>query len=171
MIQRIQTIYLFGIIAIALLTCTGQVMDNNQLIPATQVGDSVVTGGKSMVYVLNSVYFNVYNNGVIESSKIQFDSILLVAIIIGWTLNIIFGFKDRAKQMKNVRINFIFLGVFLALYIIKPFILIPNFGFGYMSLKSTFGMALVIFMLYINLRALLLIKKDDNLVKSADRIR
>lgn len=171
MIQRIQTIYLFGIIVIALLTCTGQVMDNNQLIPATNVGDSAVAQGKSMVYVMNSIYFNVYNNGVMERSSIQFDLIALVALIVGWTLNIIFGFKDRARQMKHVRINFIFIGAFLAAYIVKAFILIPNFSFGNMSIKSTVGMALIIFMLYINLRALLLIRKDDNLVKSADRLR
>jgi uncharacterized membrane protein len=54
---------------------------------------------------------------------------------------------------------------------IKAFTTIPNFAFNTLSMQSTFGLALLFFMLYLNLRALLLIRKDEELVKSADRIR
>jgi hypothetical protein len=40
-----------------------------------------------------------------------------------------------------------------------------------MTLKASMGLALIIFMLYLNLRALLLLRKDEELVKRADRLR
>jgi uncharacterized membrane protein len=48
---------------------------------------------------------------------------------------------------------------------------IPGFNMSSLSFASTFGIALMIFMFYLNWRAIMLIKRDEELVKSADRIR
>lgn len=171
MIQRLQSLYLFAIIILALITCTGQVIDfREQLLSGVRNPDGTAEGG-SQVYTLNAVYLNKYMNGNLQNSEIQFALIVLVAVVIGWTLNVILGFKDRKKQMRHAKLNFIVIGVYLAAVIVTAYVKIPNFTFVGMTIKASIGMALIVFMLYLNLRAFLLIRKDDDLVKSADRIR
>lgn len=171
MIQRIQTIYLFAIIVLALITCTGQVIDYQERIPAATATDSVATQGKAVAYTLNAIYFNTYENATLVNSDIQFGLIILVSLIVGWTLNIILGYKNRKRQMLHTKLNFLIIGAYLAAVLAKAFTQIPNFSFGNMTMKASIGLALIIFMLYLNLRALLLMRKDDELVKSADRLR
>lgn len=182
MIQRLQSIYLFAIIILALLTCTGQIIDYQQRIPSTTVTalttDSINTTktdtlsqGKALAYTLNAVYFNTYTNGDLSNSQIQYGLILIVSLIVGWTLNVILGFKNRARQLTHTKINFVFIGMYFTAVIAKAYSQIPGFAFTGMTLKASIGLALIIFMFYLNLRAFLLIKKDDNLVKSADRLR
>lgn len=175
MIQRIQTIYLFAIIVLALITCTGQVIDYQERIPATPVStDSVAAAannGKAIAYTLNAIYFNTYENATLVNSEIQFGLIILVSLIVGWTLNIILGFKNRKRQMLHTKLNFVVIAMYLAAVLAKAFTQIPNFSFGNMTMKASIGLALIIFMLYLNLRALLLMRRDDELVKSADRLR
>lgn len=171
MIQRIQTIYLFAIIVLALITCTGQVIDYQERIPAITATDSVATQGKAIAYTLNAIYFNTYENATLVNSDIQFGLIILVSLIVGWTLNIILGYKNRKRQMLHTKLNFLIIGAYLAAVLAKAFTQIPNFSFGNMTMKASIGLALIIFMLYLNLRALLLMRKDDELVKSADRLR
>jgi hypothetical protein len=49
---------------------------------------------------------------------------------------------------------------------------IPGFNMSSLSFASTFGIALMIFMFYLKLeRPSCLLKRDEELVKSADRIR
>lgn len=176
MIQRLQSVYLFAIIILALITCTGQVIDFQERTATTtavipNTSDTLSIAGTAKAYTLNAVYLNTYVNGDLQSSKIQYLLILMVAVIFGWTLNIILKFKDRRKQMMFTRINFLFIALYLGLVIATAYMSIPNFSFSGMTLKASIGLALIIFMLYLNLRALLLIRKDDELVKSADRLR
>jgi hypothetical protein len=182
MIQRIQTVYLFAIIVLALITCSGQIVDFQERIASAVISEKQIDGvtptpidtvlkGKAMAYTLNAVYFNTYENGDLKESNIQYGLILLVSFIIGWTLNIILGFKNRKRQLLHTKINFIIIGAYLAAVLAKAFLQIPNFTFTGMTIKASIGLALIIFMLYLNLRALLLIKKDEDLVKSADRLR
>ena len=182
MIQRIQTIYLFAIIILALVTCSGQIIDfQERIATATKVApvtDATTTApvdtvfkGKAVAYTLNAVYFNTYVNGDLQESRIQYGLIIIVSLIIGWTLNIILGFKNRKKQLLHTKINFVLIGAYLAAVLAKAFVQIPNFTFTGMTIKASLGLALIIFMLYLNLRALLLIKRDEELVKSADRLR
>ncbi len=110
-------------------------------------------------------------NGDLQNSQIQYVLIALVTIVAGWTLNVILGFKDRKKQMRNTKLNFMVIGVYLVAVIVTAYTKIPEFTFVGMTIKASIGMALIVFMLYLNLRAFLLIRKDDDLVKSADRIR
>lgn len=175
MIQRIQTVYLFAIIVLALITCTGQIIDFQSSYPTNEAGVDAANGtavaGQAVAYTLNAIYFNQYVNGTLQSSEIQYGLIILVSVIIGWTLNIILGFKNRKRQMLYTKINFVFIGMYLAAVLTKAFTQIPNFTFANMTLKASVGLALIIFMLYLNLRALLLVRKDEELIKSADRLR
>jgi len=175
MIQRIQTVYLFAIIVLALITCTGQIIDFQASYPTNEAGVDAASGaavsGQAVAYTLNAIYFNQYVNGTLQNSEIQYGLIILVSLVIGWTLNVIFGFKNRKRQMLHAKINFVFIGMYLTAVLAKAFTQIPNFTFANMTLKASVGLALIIFMLYLNLRALLLVRKDEELVKSADRLR
>lgn len=176
MIQRLQSLYLFAIIVLALITCTGQLIDFHHSVPSNttinaQTSQPEITSGSVTDYTLNAIYLNTYVNGDLRQSDIQYLLIALVAILIGWTLNVILGYKDRKKQMLHTKLNFIVIGVYLVAVIVTAYTKIPEFTFVGMTIKASIGIALIVFMLYLNLRALLLIKKDDDLVKSADRIR
>lgn len=166
MIQRLQTVYLIAIIMISAIVCGGQLIDSRQVAFDTATQSNVAND-----YILNALYFKTYQNGNLVSSEVQYVLILLLSLVMGWTLNIILGFKNRKRQIMHTRINFIFIGAFIAAVFIKAFMLIPGFNFSAMSVKATIGLALLFFMLYLNLRAMLLIRKDENLVRSADRIR
>ena len=160
MIQRLQTVYFIAIIIIAAVSCSGQLITSHQMLP-----------GLVKDYTLNSIYFNIYENGSLVSSQIQYMLILLTSVLIGWTINIILTYKNRVKQIRNTKINFAIIAVYILGLFTRAFMLIPDFNFGGLSLKSTFGVALLIFMLYLNMRALMLIKKDEDLVRSVDRLR
>ncbi len=160
MIQRIQTIYFIAIVIIATMSCTGELLNSMQMMP-----------GMAKYYTLNAMYLCTYENGALVSTVIQYDTIVLVALIIGWTVNIIMGFKNRKRQMTHARINYIFISALIAVLFIKAFVVLPGFSMGSLSMRSAFGIALLVFMIYLNTRALMMIKKDEELVKSADRIR
>lgn len=160
MIQRLQTVYFIGIIIIAAVSCSGQLISSHQMLP-----------GLVKDYTLNAIYFKVFENGILVSSQIQFMLILLTSVLIGWTINIILTYKNRVKQIRYTKINFAVIAIYILALFVQAFILIPDFSLSGLSLKSTFGVALLIFMLYLNMRALMLIKKDEELVRSVDRLR
>ena len=160
MLQRLQTIYFIAIIIICVVSCTGELVSSFQRLP-----------GLAKDYTMNALYLKTYENGTLTATSIQYGLIAWVALIIGWTINIIIGYKNRKRQMQFTKINFLFIGGFIVTLFVKAFTLIPDFSFSAMGMKSAFGIALLIFMFYLNLRALMLIKKDEDLVKSADRIR
>ncbi|MCU0421509.1 MAG: DUF4293 domain-containing protein [Bacteroidia bacterium] len=176
MIQRVQSLYLLGIIIFALLTCTGQFIDYQvRMAPGTATiegtNDTVQVNGKAVSYTLNAIYFNTYTNGVLSESKIQYGLILIVSILVGWTLNVIFGYKNRKKQMLHVKINFVIILAYLSAIIGKAFTQIPDFSFSNMTIKASVGLAMIMFMLYLNFRAFIFIRRDEELVRSADRLR
>jgi len=160
MIQRIQTLYFIAIILICGMACGGSLV--NYL---------VSTPGLVTEYILNLIYFTTKENGNVISQKLNFELIALASLLIGWNINIILGFKNRKRQILYTKLNFIIIGITIAVLFIKAYTVIPNFAFSTLSMQSTFGLALLFFMLYLNLRGLLLIRKDEALVKSADRIR
>jgi Na+/H+-translocating membrane pyrophosphatase len=160
MIQRLQSIYFIAIIFICAMACGGSLINVHQM-----------SEGLVKDYIMNLVYLRSYENGILVATAIQYELIAVVSIILGWTINIILGFKNRKRQLFHTKINFLFIAILIVVLFIKAFTTIPNFAFNTLSMQSTFGLALLFFMLYLNLRALLLIRKDEELVKSADRIR
>lgn len=160
MIQRLQSIYLIAIILICAILCTGSVINMQ-----------TAMNGVNRDYVMNFMYYRIYENGILIESHLQFALILITALLIGWTLKVIFDYKDLKRQLRNAKINYIFMGLLIAGTFSSASLLIPGFNLSTLNFSSVFGIALMIFMLYLNLRAIMLIKRDDNLLKSADRIR
>jgi hypothetical protein len=160
MIQRLQTVYFIAIILICAMACGGSLVNYMQSTP-----------GMVREYSMNLIFLNYKENGMLISSKIQFELIALVSLVIGWTINCLLGYKNRKRQMTLTKINFLFIAALIVVLFVKAFTSIPDFAFNTLSMQSTFGLALLFFMLYLNLRALMLIRKDEELVKSADRIR
>src|SRR6185295_484466 len=110
-------------------------------------------------------------NGVLTSTKLQFELIAIAAILIGITIAVIFSFKDRAKQKKLAKLNYMIMLLLVLIVFAKAMFLFPAFSFGKIFPYSAIGIMLMGFLFYLNWRAIRLIKKDDDLVKSADRIR
>ena len=160
MIQRLQTIYFIAIILICAMLCSGSVINMHTVI-----------NNVNRDYTMNFMYYKVYENGQMVESHTQYISIIFVSLIIGWTIKVIFDYKNRTTQIKNAKINFIFMTLLIAGLFSLATVYIPGFNLSTLNFNSVFGIALMIFMYYLNIRAIMLIRKDDNLVKSADRIR
>ncbi len=160
MIQRLQSLYLFAIIIICAVLCGGSVINVRETVD-----------GVTKDYIMNFLYFKVYENGVLAQSDMQYVLILILSLTMLWTFKILFGFKNRQQQLKDARINFIFMGVLFAALFSTASLRIPNLHFSSLSANSVFGLALFIFMFYLNFRAIMLIRKDERMVKDADRIR
>jgi hypothetical protein len=59
----------------------------------------------------------------------------------------------------------------IILFVIKAYYFIPSFNAEKLMLPSIIGIALFLFVAYLNVRIFFLIKKDEELIRSADRIR
>lgn len=160
MIQRIQTIYLIAIIILIAMMCNGS------LISIQNINEN----GTIDTYNLNVFYFNTLVNNV-ANSQIQYGLIAIAGSVIAFTLFIIFSFKDRQKQKKLVKINFLFMLMLISALFSKAVMDIPSFSFGKMLPYSTFGVMMMLFIFYLNWRTLMLIKRDEEMLKSADRLR
>jgi hypothetical protein len=110
-------------------------------------------------------------NGLLVDSQLQIILILLVSIIIGLSIFILMNYKNRLIQMKFTLFNMVVILSLLAAFTVKAYHYIPNFNAEKLLLPSIIGIALFLFVAYLNLRVFFLIKKDDELVRSADRIR
>jgi len=96
--------------------------------------------------------------------------IVINSLIIVFTILVIFQFKDRKKQRSWVRILnlFIILNIGLYMYYMITFTLEGEYTL--LPLKS-YGIYLQVISIVLCLIAAGRIKKDDDLVKSVDRIR
>jgi len=160
MLQRLQTVYLIAIIIIAATLCTGSVIKVSETVNAT-----------NNEYTLNLFYYTAMQNGELTKNELQITLIALIAIVIGITLFVIFSFKDRTKQLKLAKINYIFMLLLVLVIFAKAMMYIPQFSFGKLFPYSSVGLLLMTFLFYLNWRAIRLIRKDEDLVKSSDRIR
>lgn len=161
MIQRIQTIYYIAIIIICATLCTGSVVKVIEANPA----------GGSSEYNLNLFHYTAIENGLLVKNELQIALIALAAIIIGITGVVIFSYRDRVKQIKLSKVNYLIMLLLVLTVFAKAMLYIPAFSFGKMFPYSSVGFLLMVFLFYLNWRAIRLVKKDEELVKSADRIR
>jgi len=161
MIQRIQSVFLALIVIILASLCGFSIIHLIDVEP----------NAKTTEYVLSLFYFNKLENGLLVDSQLQIILILLVSIIIGLSIFILMNYKNRLIQMKFTLFNMVAILSLLAAFTVKAYHFIPNFNAEKLLLPSIIGMALFLFVAYLNLRVFFLIKKDDELVKSADRIR
>jgi Domain of unknown function (DUF4293) len=173
MIQRIQTVYLVAIIVLVSIMCTGSLLSIKQ----QNTNNGIDEYDLNIFYFKHTAVQNAMLNGketqtsAIKSISLQYGLIAIAAILIGLTLTIMFSYKNREKQMKLTRLNFLIMSMLYAALFAKAINYMPGFEFGKLMPYSSIGVMLMIFNLYLNWRVLRLIKKDDELVKSADRIR
>jgi glucan phosphoethanolaminetransferase (alkaline phosphatase superfamily) len=126
---------------------------------------------KTTEYLLNLFYFNKLENGVLIESKLQIGLILISSIIMGLSIFILMGYKNRVKQMKFTLLNLLAIVALVLAFFTKAYMYVPEFSSEKLMLPSMVGMTLLIFLIYLNIRVYNLIKKDEELVKSADRLR
>jgi len=161
MIQRIQSLYLLGIMLIVATLCS------INIIHAVQITE----GMPAKEYFLNLFYFTVKQNGVVTESKLQWLLILITAIIIGLSLAALTSYKNRRKQLLYCKLNFLLFIVLLVAFTAAIYTNIPSFNSTTLSMQSGIGISLILFLFYFNWRAHALILKDEELIKSTDRIR
>ena len=161
MIQRIQSVFLGIIVLIVATLCSISVLHLVYVTPETKTSE----------YVLNLFYFNKLENGILLESHLQIGLILIASIVIGLSIYILMNFKNRVRQMMFTQINMVAIIALIAAFVVKAYFFIPDFSSEKMMISSIIGIALMLFMAYLNVRVFFLIKKDEDLVKSADRIR
>lgn len=163
MIQRIQSVYLVLIILIVATLCSINVLHLVFVEPEPEA--------KTTEYFLNLFYFTVKQNDRLIESHLQYGLIFLSSIVMGLSIYVLLNFKNRKKQILFTNVNLLAIVILITAFTVKPYLFVPNFSSEKLMLNSVIGMALFIFMLYLNVRVYYLIKKDEDLVRSADRIR
>ena len=165
MIQRIQTIFL-ALVAICMITfCFSKVWTKSN----DKTADEIILTPITMTYYEGSVSDHELTNiSVAESSTIHI--LILAGIVTALSVFSIFSFKNRVRQMKLGFVNTVLLGILFALLyyeIMEGDKILPHPTFG----EYKIGFFLPIAALILNIMANIYIKKDEDLVRSADRIR
>lgn len=161
MIQRIQSVFLALIVVILGALCGFSIIHYIDIIPQ----------GRTTEYTLSLFYFNKLENGNLIDSQLQIGLISITSIIIGLSIYILMNYKNRVTQMKFTIFNMVAIVALIAAFSVKAARFIPGFDAEKLMAGSVVGIALLLFIAYLNVRVFFLIKKDDELVRSADRIR
>lgn len=151
MIQRIQTLYL--LLVTALLTIT-------IFIP---VGSFIDTNGQT--YNFTPLNITLPSAGLNYTPWGQLAILILGAMIAFAT---IFLFKNRKLQMRMCVFNSLIIAGYYLVYLM--FILMTK-GTSNVSFQFSFGLCLPVISLILTYLAFRSIRKDDAMVKAADRIR
>jgi hypothetical protein len=118
MIQRIQTVYLLGICAILCVLSFGQVLDQWTL-----------NGDVMTHYSLNLRAFYVFDqNANIIQTETQWLTFGATLLLIAYNLFILFSFKNRSKQIKLCKYNFVLILLLVALTFSNAYRVIPAFS-------------------------------------------
>lgn len=161
MIQRIQSLYLLGIVLIIGALCFGSTFEQ---------WSTAETG--QQLYSLNLSSLRIYDaNHSLINSEMQWLTLVPAILLAVYMLNILFAFKDRKKQLKLCRWSFLLFALLYVLAVSNGYRSVPGFSLALSIKGSLFGTLLFVFLYYLNFRALMLIKRDEELVRSADRIR
>ncbi|MEI7596852.1 MAG: DUF4293 domain-containing protein [Bacteroidota bacterium] len=152
MIQRIQSVYLL------LIAIFGVVLF---MMPIANI-----SGVKDLNYFLHGI-----NN---IDSTLVFRNYPLIAVNISsiiFAMFIVFNFKNRKYQIKLAKMLFaLLLLLFFMVYVLYPFFILKN-NLGEINVSFTFAFLFPLLSLIFNYLAIRGIKKDDDKVRSAERIR
>lgn len=88
-----------------------------------------------------------------------------------YILIIIFSYKNRIRQIRMATANYLIILLLFGLIVFIAQQKITGFNFMNSVSGSLVGLLMFLLLLYLNFRAISLIKKDEALVRSADRIR
>ena len=157
MIQRIQTVYL--VLVAVLMTLTAA-------LPVAEYFDTV----KNISYQLDMRGFVQLNpDGSFLSAVSTNPTTFVFGIILVVTLMTIFIYKNRKQQFRLCTINFILILIYIILLAVVIFMGKHKLACTEISLKipAIFSLVALIF----NYLAMRGIAKDENMVKSMDRLR
>lgn len=165
MIQRIQSLFLLAIIVLMGWFCFTKIwVKANE-----KTADEIIFTPISLTYESASVQGNQISNiNIIETSTLH---ILVLAALISLLAALsLFNFKKRITQMKFGFLNTLLIIILFALMFYQiseadKMMSHPQFG------DYRMGFFLPIFALGFNILANFYIKRDEDLVRSADRIR
>ena len=165
MIQRIQTVFLVIVIAAMCGFCFSTVwVKVNE-----KTADEIILTPTSMTYYKGSAGNNALSN-LSEAESSLYHILILAAIVSLLAFVSILSFKKRVNQMKYGFVNTLLLVIIIALLffqIMEGDKLVPHPSYGTYKI----GFFLPVIALLFNVIANIYIKKDEDLVRSADRIR
>ncbi len=153
MLQRIQSVYLLASLALSILPF---------FIPVGFLSDGI-TEMQLTPYGLKD------SAGTVMSDVQSYFFYVPLTATISFVLISIFSFKNRKAQMKWVRMTFILIALTIAL--IALYIKDATNMHSALNFSLGFGLFMPILALAFNRLALRAIQKDEDLIKSVDRIR
>lgn len=159
MIQRIQTLFLLGVVIISIILF---------LLPISQKNITNESSGISEIYTLNLDKVTLSSGNAIENTVTKTYGLLAVnAAILILSLATIFMYRNRPLQIKLCMLNSLLIAVLLVL------IFYYSDGMGSKQIKPVYlpGIYLVAVQVLLLMLSRRFIRKDDMLVKAADRIR
>lgn len=159
MLQRIQTIFL------ALVVVLGIVFSFSPILIFSGQGESlsVMNAYKTIIHFDGSSEILMKNMGV----GVMQGLVLLVA------LATIFLFKNRSLQMKLGKLNILLIALQIAAIVMYSDVVKTAIGIPVEDIVVSFkfGAVIPVLSLILTYLAIRFIKKDDNLIRSADRLR
>jgi hypothetical protein len=164
MIQRIQSIYLSAVVLLSVLLFFLPV--STKIIPADPAKNIL----KDITYKTDLYGVEKYENGALVSSSSNFILMILNIAAGGLSAFVIFLYRKRLVQMKLIRLSILFTTAFIVADFYFSDALGKEHGEGYktMYLSGSYFPIIQVILLVMAMRA---IKKDEELVRSADRIR
>lgn len=161
MIQRIQHIYIFLILLAGLWFSSAILME----FPA-----SPGSGQRLAIKATGAILYQNQSETILSENKTILWTVLLLILN---CIVILFMFKKREKQIGLCLLNYFLIGgVMLSLfYMLSSQTNFNTFRFDQLEGNSFLSYLLGIVMMILNYLAIRGIKKDDALVRSADRIR
>jgi hypothetical protein len=155
MIQRVQTIYLVFVKIFAILFL---------FLPLGKIINNAEEASVSLLSIYKQDYFGAH----IEYVWLRYVVIAIAVMILALTAIIIFSYKNRRKQIKFNQMNLI-----LHILLISMAFFYVDFIKAYTELPFNFGIGIIlpVISMVLILLANRAIKKDENLVRSADRLR
>jgi Domain of unknown function (DUF4293) len=151
MIQRIQTIFLAVVLALGIALF---------FVPFVRYD---LPGGPLTVDLMPGATLH-------PLSSIYLLPVILNIISIGFTLYVIFRYKNRVLQMKLANLLMAFNTILLGVLLVFDFAELPATN-GVPAKKYLLGAFFPIFSIIFSFLASYFIKKDEELVRSADRLR
>lgn len=160
MIQRIQTVYLL------LVALSGVLMFFFHLVSLVPLQPSVETA----VYHLSMLRTEKLING--ESSMVmrEWPGVVMNVVVIAFSVLVILQFRNRKKQIRSSHFLLLLILINVVLMLIDVEKLRGLLGNGYMLTYNVYSLLPVIQLLFSRL-ATTAIKRDEALVRSADRLR
>jgi O-antigen/teichoic acid export membrane protein len=147
MIQRIQTVYLLIALILAVL---GFFFD--WVVYTTDAGSEVL---------------KPFSNDAVSNSTLTF----LLALLSGVLVATIVQFKQRKQQMRNAKMSIVASLLVLTGFALDHYLNIQEIGSAQVEMNYGFAVVLPILCAVLSWMAFKAIKKDEDLVKSVDRLR